>query len=75
MDRAYVSEFTRFMDDFLAGHPDVVAEQQRGWRIYWDKDVDPVALQEAEEDALPFDAYEYKPPRRQAGPAPPAHRR
>lgn len=62
MDRTYVSDFTRFMDRFLAEHPEVVADQQRGWRIYWDKTVDLAALREAEEDQLPFDAYEYRPP-------------
>jgi hypothetical protein len=57
MDRRYVSEFTRFMDGYLAGHPEVVRDQKFGWNIYWDHAVDFRALKEAEEDAVPDDAY------------------
>lgn len=35
MDKAYVSEFTLFMDKYLKEHPEVVKDQQRGWAIYW----------------------------------------
>lgn len=35
MDKAYVSEFTLFMDKYLKDHPEVVKDQQRGWDIYW----------------------------------------
>ena len=61
MKSLYVSEFTRFINRYLAQNPDVVEDQKRGWRIYWDRQVDPVALEEAEEDSVPFDAYEFNP--------------
>ncbi len=57
MQGAYVSEFTRFMDKFLKEHPEVVEDQQRGWNIFWDKEVDPAAISKAEEDSVPFDDY------------------
>jgi len=61
MDRIYVSEFTQFIDRYLAEHPEVVEDQRRGWEIYWDRNVDQAALKEAEEDSVPFDAYEFNP--------------
>lgn len=61
MDRGYVSEFTRFMDHYLAEHPEVVADKRVGWRIYWDKQVDLKALAQAEEDSVPDDGYGFHP--------------
>jgi len=57
MDKAYVSEFTVFMSQFLEQHPEVVKDQQRGWDFGWRPQVDPVAQQEAEQDRAPDDAY------------------
>jgi hypothetical protein len=58
MDRDYVSEFTRFMNQYLAQHPEVVKDQQRGWNFGWHPEfVDPVAQQEAEADRVPDDTY------------------
>ncbi len=56
-DKEYVSEFTRFIDRYLAEHPEVVKDQKRGWKIYWEHQVDFQALKEAGEDAVPDDAY------------------
>ena len=59
-DREYISEFTRFMDEFLKKHPHVVVDQHRGRAIYWD--TPPVALDElkrVEEDSVPVDSYYY----------------
>lgn len=61
MDRRYVSEFTRFMESYLTGHPEVVAEQRTGWRIYWDKRVDLRAQEAAEHDRVPDDGYGFHP--------------
>ena len=55
----YVSEFTQFMNEFLAQHPDVVADQYRGRAIYWDKQVDFAAQEEALRDSVPVDGYYY----------------
>ena len=35
MNRPYVSEFARFMDSYLQGHPEVVEDQHAGFDIYW----------------------------------------
>ena len=69
MDRNYVSEFTQFMNRFLAEHPKVVADQRRGWNIHWKPIVDPRALEDAEADRIPYAAYESDPPVRHAKPA------
>lgn len=57
MERQYVSEFTRFIEGYLAEHPDVVKDQKTGWNIYWDHKVDFQAIKEAQEDAVPDDSY------------------
>ena len=28
-------EFTKFMEQYLKAHPEVVADKKRGWAIYW----------------------------------------
>lgn len=61
MDRHYVSEFTHFMDGYLAGHPEVVKDRKSGWDIHWDHQVDFAALKEAGEDAVPDDGYGFHP--------------
>lgn len=58
-DTEYVSEFARFMNDYLKDHPEVVADQHIGRAIYWDKHVDLDELERAEHDAVPVDSYYY----------------
>lgn len=57
MDRAYVSEFTHFIDDFLRDHPETVGDQKTGYRIYWDKQIDLTAEAKARTDTVPDDGY------------------
>ncbi|MGB8241863.1 MAG: DUF3460 family protein [Azonexus sp.] len=57
MDRNYVSEYTRFIDQFIQGHPDVLEEQRSGRLLYWDRRVDLVAQKKAETDTVPSDGY------------------
>jgi Protein of unknown function (DUF3460) len=33
----YVSDTTRFMQDYLAAHPEEIESQQQGRAIWWDK--------------------------------------
>jgi hypothetical protein len=63
----YVSEFTAFMDDFLARHPEVVQARERNRRELWDVEVDFDELARARADSVPFPAYPYwnAPPRPQ----------
>ncbi|HUW28431.1 MAG TPA: DUF3460 family protein [Sulfuriferula sp.] len=72
----YISEFTLFMNHYLAIHPEVVEDQKRGWDMYWDRQVDLVALEKAKEDYVPDDGYGFhpaywgvthRPPRKESG--------
>jgi hypothetical protein len=63
MQKNYVSEFTVFMNHFLEEHPEVVEDQQHGWNIYWNHEVDFEELKEAEEDRVPDDGYGINPVR------------
>lgn len=58
-DVEYVSEFERFMNDYLKQHPEVVVDQYRGRDIYWDKSVDFEAMKQAAEDSVPIDGGYY----------------
>lgn len=55
----YVSEFTQFMNEFVAEHPEIVADQYRGRSMYWDKHVDMAEQEEAAQDSVPVDSYYY----------------
>ncbi len=57
MDRAYVSEFTCFIGHFIEDHPEVVRDQWTGREIYWDKEVDFSAQEQAVKDSVPEDGY------------------
>ena len=55
----YVSEFTRFMDDFLEHHPEVIRSQQTGMNIFWDHEVDLDDVKKAGTDSVPVRGYGY----------------
>jgi hypothetical protein len=57
MARTYVSDYTRFMEQFIDAHPEVLEDQRKGWRIYWEKRVDLAAQENAEKDTVPDDGY------------------
>lgn len=57
--RQYVSEFEQFMDGYLARHPEVEQDRQRGWYIWWDHRVDLDELDKQRENALPVKPYVY----------------
>lgn len=61
MKSDYVSEFTLFMNQYLAKHPEVVEDQKRGWDIYWNRKVDLAAFEKAKEDYVPNDGYGFYP--------------
>ena len=62
VDRAYVSEFTQFIDHYLDEHPEVIEDQRLGRLIYWDKTVDLTALAQAAKENVPDDAYGFSFP-------------
>jgi hypothetical protein len=55
----YVSEFDQFIDSYLAGHPEVLKDQQHGWDIWWDVQVDLDALDKQRSDTVPEKPYHY----------------
>lgn len=57
MKQGYVSDFTLFINHYLANHPEVVAEQKRGWDRYWNPDADQVVLAQNSADTAPNDGY------------------
>jgi hypothetical protein len=59
LDREYVSEFGQFITRYLDQHPEVVADQKVGWRIFWDKKIDFDFQQRAEQGRVPTDSYYY----------------
>lgn len=56
-DKAYVSEFEKFINHFLEEHPEVLEDQRTGRAIYWDRKVDLTAQDKAEKDMVPDDHY------------------
>jgi hypothetical protein len=57
MDKAYVSEFTGFMNRYLKKHPEVVEEQRRDWNFFWNTKVDPTPPEITKESLEPDDSY------------------
>jgi hypothetical protein len=55
----YVSEFSRFINDFMRSHPDVEAKQIRGWYLLWDHQVDVKDMEEHPKDSVPVKPYQY----------------
>lgn len=56
---AYVSEFEDYMNRFLMKHPDVIADQERGWYIWWDHRLDLDELEKQQESEVPAKPYPY----------------
>ena len=55
--KEYVSEFGRFIDGFLREHPEVRRDQLLGWRIWWERPVDPRAIDRERQAELKPTAY------------------
>lgn len=61
MKTRYVSEYTLFIKQYLAEHPEVVEDQKRGWSIWWERKADFDAIKKANEDSVPDDSYGFHP--------------
>lgn len=57
LDRGYVSEYTHFIDQFLAEHPEALVDQHDGRLLYWDRKIDLADLNKAEQDRVEADGY------------------
>jgi hypothetical protein len=55
----YVSEYEQFLNGFLTSHPEVKADQKRGWNIWWERQADPNDPKPQRNDAVPAKAYKY----------------
>jgi hypothetical protein len=55
----YISEFTEFIDGFLTEHPEVIADQHQGWKIFWDKKVDFDEMAHIKQATVPAKPYVY----------------
>ena len=60
MNKAYVSEFETFMSQFLQAHPEVVEEQRRGWRSFWEVKIDRETAHFGKEDVVQDDQYGFR---------------
>ena len=58
----YVSDFTVFINRFLATHPEVVAEQKRGWEQCWNPEAKSGLQQGDKEADAPNDGYGFYRP-------------
>ena len=52
MSKEYVSDFEKFMNQYLKDHPEVVKEQRRGWRSFWEVNIDPADSMFGKQDLL-----------------------
>jgi hypothetical protein len=57
MDKAYVSEFSEFMDRYLGEHPEVVEDQRRGWEFFWEAKVGLMTPEISKDDVATDDSY------------------
>jgi len=55
--KEYVSEFGQFLDGYLREHPEVKRDQELGWRIWWERPVDPRAIDQERQAELKPAAY------------------
>ena len=56
----YISEFDNFIEGFLRQHPEVVADRERGWNIWWDHRIDLDELDKQHADTVPEKPYHYE---------------
>ncbi|HEX7811135.1 MAG TPA: DUF3460 family protein [Burkholderiales bacterium] len=57
--KAYESEVTKFMRDFLERHPEVVEKQKKARATWWDRPQTLAENKAREEAKLPKKSYEY----------------
>ncbi len=55
----YESEHTKFMREWMAKHPEELAEQQAGRALWWDKPQVSEAARRAAEASVPTKPYYY----------------
>ena len=53
----YVSEYGQFLTSFMREHPEVKRDQELGWRIWWERPVDPRTIDREWQDKLKPASY------------------
>jgi hypothetical protein len=56
----YISEFEQFLNSYMAGHPGLERDQQRGWYIWWDHRVNLDDEARVRTDTVPVHSYYYE---------------
>jgi len=59
INRAYESEVTKFIRDFLRKHPEIVEKQRQARATWWDRPQDLEEQKRLEEAEVPKKPYEY----------------
>lgn len=57
---AYVSEHTKFMQEWLEKHPEQIEEQKKGRALWWDKPQDVATQAEYTAAKVPTRSYYYQ---------------
>ena len=57
MNRAYVSDFEIFMNQFLKEHPEVVEARMRGYRSFWEVKIEPANANVSKENIVRDEHY------------------
>ena len=60
MTKPYISEFETFMNQFLHEHPEVIEEQKRNWRSFWEPEIDRETAHPRIEDLVEDDQYGFR---------------
>lgn len=60
MHQAYVSEYERFMAQFMAEHPLEHLRQRDGWRSFWEVEITPADLEPHPETLARDDQYGFR---------------
>jgi hypothetical protein len=61
IDRNYVSDHTRFIQELMKQKPHLADEQRKSRAIWWDREVDLEEQQRYREAKVPQSAYAYFP--------------
>lgn len=56
----YVSDFEQYLGNYLHEHPEVEADQRRGWFLWWDRRVDPADVTPRQQYAVKVKGYQYE---------------
>jgi len=59
MAKGYVSDFSKFMNQYLEEHPEVVEEKKRGWASFWLLKTEIRSPEKSKDDVAPDDSYGY----------------